>query len=71
MRPVVVGTVVGLAGAYVVAGALRSLLFGVTAADPASYAVTAVILGSVALAACTLPAARAVRVDPMHSLRDQ
>ena len=63
----------GLAGGAAVALAgtrlLRSLLFGVGPADPATYAVVATLLGAVSLAACAVPAWRAARVDPLRALR--
>jgi ABC-type antimicrobial peptide transport system permease subunit len=60
-----VGTVAALAGARLVA----SMLVGIGAADPASFALAAVFLGSVALLATWLPAFRMTRSDPMASLR--
>jgi putative ABC transport system permease protein len=69
MAPVVVGVVVGLAGALSAAQALRSLLFGVGATDPATFAATTLFLVVVALAAAYLPARRATRVAPTEALR--
>jgi len=48
---------------------IRSLLFGVGAADPLTFIVVAVLLSGVALVASYVPAQRAARVDPMISLR--
>jgi ABC-type antimicrobial peptide transport system permease subunit len=48
---------------------LRSLLFGVGPVDPLTYAVVALLLGAVSLAACAVPAWRAARVDPLRALR--
>jgi ABC-type antimicrobial peptide transport system permease subunit len=48
---------------------LTSLLFGVSALDPATYAAVTAVLGIVALGACLVPAFRAARVDPMATLR--
>jgi predicted permease len=66
-----VGLTLGLALAWVSARALQSLLYGVTAADPATFAAVVGVLGTIALAACYLPARRASRVDPMVVLRDE
>jgi len=71
MRPVLVGSIVGLAGAYAVTGLIQSLLFGVAPVDPPTYLLTFAILATVALAACVVPASKAIRVDPLVSLREQ
>jgi putative ABC transport system permease protein len=63
------GAVVGLTGAFLLARALRSLLFGVAAADPISYAGAAVVMALAVLVACLVPAWRAARVDPTIALR--
>jgi len=64
------GVAVGLAGALATTRALRSLLFSVTAHDPAVFVGVAAVLLAVAAAACYLPARRATRVDPLTVLRD-
>jgi len=69
MTLVVIGVLLGLAGAFTLSRVLSSLLFEVTAKDPATYAVVAVLLALVALLACYLPARRATRVDPLVALR--
>jgi putative ABC transport system permease protein len=67
-RLAVVGVVIGLAGALLLAGRVQDLLFGVAARDPLVYAGVAAVLLLVALAAAALPARRATRVDPMEAL---
>jgi putative ABC transport system permease protein len=64
-----VGVVLGLAGSFFVTRWLASLLFGVEAADPLTFAATSVSLLAVAAGACFIPASRATRVDPMVALR--
>ena len=64
-----VGVAVGLAGALVTTRALERLLFGVTTLDVPTLIAVPVLLITVALAACYLPARRAARVDPMIALR--
>ena len=68
MRPVIVGLAVGLAGALAATRALASLLFGVTASDPATFAGVLVVLAAAALLASWLPARRASRVEPTRAL---
>ena len=63
------GTLVGIGGAFVLARGLQSLLFGVGAADPLSYAAAAAVMAMSVLLACALPAWRAARVDPTLALR--
>jgi predicted permease len=69
-RMVVAGLVVGGVGSVALARALRSMLYGVGPADPRVFAAVLVVLSATALAACLLPARRAMRVDPMTALRD-
>jgi len=66
---VITGVIVGLPLAYVLARLSESLLFGVTANDPAIYLLGLVLIGMVALLACYVPARRATRVDPLVALR--
>ncbi|MEE8586144.1 MAG: FtsX-like permease family protein [Acidobacteriota bacterium] len=63
------GLALGLAGALAAARLLESLLFGVTPADPLTFAAVAALLAAVALAACFIPARRATCVDPQSALR--
>jgi putative ABC transport system permease protein len=69
MRLVGLGLALGLAGAWMLSRVLTSQLYGVSAKDPVTYLAVALLLGGVALTASYLPARRAVRVDPMASLR--
>ena len=72
MMLTVVGVAIGLGGAFVLMKyleGLTSLLFGVEARDPATFAVIAGLLGAVALLACLVPARRATKVDPLTALR--
>ena len=69
MLVVLIGLTIGLAGSLALTRFLSSLLFGVTATDPLTFVSVAVLLALVALAACHIPARRAIRVDPMVALR--
>jgi predicted permease len=65
-----VGTVLGLAGAYAAALGLSTMFFGVGALDPLVYGSVTALLLLVAVLANLVPALRASRTNPMHSLRD-
>ncbi len=60
---------VGLGLAFFATRILASLLFGVTASDPLTYAVVAVLLVGIAALASYIPARRATRIDPIEALR--
>ncbi len=70
MMPVLFGMALGLVGALAGGRVLRSLLFGVGPADPATFVAVTFFLVAVALAAIYLPARRAARSDPMVALRN-
>lgn len=69
MRLVLFGVLIGLAASLAATQAMKSMLFGLTAVDPATYALVTMLLLIVALLACYLPARRATKVDPIIALR--
>jgi predicted permease len=69
LRPALVGLIVGLAGSVAVAKLIRSLLYGIETYDSTVFLAVITILLAVATLACTIPAWRASRLDPLQALR--
>jgi putative ABC transport system permease protein len=69
MAIAVIGTGAGLAGGYGLGQALSSIVYGVSVHDGTTFAVVAILLATIALAACAIPARRAARIDPLVALR--
>lgn len=69
LMPVIGGLLAGLIGAVAAARLVGGFLFGVAALDPVTFAAVSAVLLASALAACSLPALRAMRVDPLIALR--
>jgi len=71
MTMTIVGTAIGVAASAALARLMSSLLFGVSAVDPVTFVAIPLLLIAVALAACYVPARRAMRVDPLETLRSE
>ena len=71
MKLTAFGLALGLAAAFALTRLMQTLLFGVSATDPLTYAVIALLLIAVSLLACWIPARRAVKVDPLIALRSE
>ncbi|HEY4818173.1 MAG TPA: ABC transporter permease, partial [Candidatus Acidoferrum sp.] len=68
-RLAIVGVLLGLLGAFALTRLMTTMIYGVSSADPLTFFVVAFSLPLVALAACYIPARRALRVDPIVTLR--
>jgi ABC-type antimicrobial peptide transport system permease subunit len=71
MTPVLIGVGIGAASALVLTRAMRSMLFGITPHDPATFALIIVLLSATAFVACLVPARRAARIAPLTALREE
>ena len=71
MKLALIGAALGLAGAFAITRLMSSLLFGISPADPLTFAAVSLVLLATALLACLIPARRATRVDPLVALRNE
>jgi putative ABC transport system permease protein len=71
LRLTVAGVIPGVVAALALTRVMKGLLFGISPADPATFASVVLLLTAVGMLACYLPARRAARMDPVRALRDE
>ena len=71
MKPILLGVAIGLAAALALSRLIASLIFGVRPTDPLTFAAVATLLVVVGILANALPAYRATRIEPVHTLREE
>jgi len=71
IRPIAIGLALGLAAAFWLSRFMESMLFGVTARDPITFAGATLVLCATGALACYLPSRRVLRVDPVIALRTE
>jgi putative ABC transport system permease protein len=71
MSPVVIGLAIGIVSAFALGRLIASQLYEVSAHSPALLAIATILLATIALIACLLPARRATLVDPIQALRTE
>ena len=71
MKPILLGVVIGCAAALALGRVASSLIFGVRATDPLTFAMVALLLVAVGLLATVVPAYRATLVEPIRTLREE
>jgi len=71
LKPILVGVVLGLGAALALSRLVSSLIFGVRATDPLTFAAVALLLLLVGIVATIMPAYRATRIEPVRILREE
>jgi ABC-type antimicrobial peptide transport system permease subunit len=71
MKPILLGVCIGFGAALALGRVVSSLIFGVRATDPLTFAMVALLLVAVGLLATVVPAYRATRVEPIRTLREE
>src|SRR4029077_18746142 len=71
VRLTVIGSVIGLVGAFIVTRSLSALLFEISPLDPFSYSAAVALLALISICACLVPAWRASRVDPIIAMQSE